>query len=265
MDTLISMDKEKVIQIAKTALTWVQEYWLTALIVLVIIFYGLPLLLRLARFLYVHHMAKKLIYMKIELPRSDSKTDQERRSEKDFKEKVAIMSQLYRALYEIRELNLWNRIKTNIWQGDNITFEFFAQNQQLSFYVVVHKQYKNIIEKQITAFYGDADVKISTEPYVLYDKGKKAKNYFMYTKKDFWFPVNTFKNMEQDPLNDITNVFSKLGPDEKAAIQIIANPVASTTRSASTPTSSPNNVSSALTTSLSPSEPRMTSDGSPRR
>ncbi len=222
------MDQEKILQYGKTALEWGKEYWQEALIAFVVIFYVLPFLMRIARFIFVHRMAKHLVYMKIELPRSDSKIDQEKRTEKDFKEKVAIMSQLYRALYEIRELNLWNLIKTKIWQADNISFELFAEKQQLSFYVVVHEKYKNIIEKQITTFYNDADVKVTTKPYALFDKGKRFKSYFMFTKKPFFFPVNTFKNMEQDPLNDITNVFSKLDPNEKAAIQIIANPVANT-------------------------------------
>ena len=221
------MDQEKLIQIAKTALEWFLGNWVEILIVLAIIFYGIPWLIKLARFIHVHFMAKKLVFLKIELPRSDSKIDQEKRTEKDFKEKVAIMSQLYRALYEIRELNLWNMIKTKIWQADNISFELFVEKQELSFYVAVHKKYQHIVEKQVTSFYNDADVKVLDKPYELFMKGKKSKGYFMYTKKRFWFPINTFKNMEQDPLNDITNVFSKLAPDEKAAIQIIANPVAS--------------------------------------
>lgn len=220
------MDKEKALQITQTALAWAREYWLMAVIAIVVIFYGIPLFIRLARFMFVHHIAKHLIYLKIELPRSDSKIDQEKRTEKDFKEKVAIMSQLYRALYEIRELNLWNNIKTRIWQADNISFELFAEKQQLSFYVVVHKKYKTIIEKQITAFYNDADVKISEKPYELFSHGKSIKTYFMFTKKEYWFPVHTFKSMEQDPLNDIANVFSKLEPNERAAIQVIVNPVA---------------------------------------
>jgi len=220
------MDKEKALQIAKAAPGWLLDNWVALVIAIGIIFYGIPWLIKIARFIFVHHMAKNLIFLKIELPRSDSKIDQEKRTEKDFKEKVAIMSQLYRALYEIRELNLWNNIKTRIWQADNISFELFIEKQQLSFYVAVHKKYKRIVEKQITTFYNNADVKVIEQPYELFVKGKKTKGYFMFTKKQFWFPVNTFKNMEQDPLNDITNVFSKLGPEEKAAIQIIANPVA---------------------------------------
>ncbi len=164
--------------------------------------------------------------MKVTLPRSDSKMDQEQRTEKDFKEKVAIMAQLYRALYEIRELNLWNTIKTKIWQADNISFELFLENHELGFYVVADKFYQNILEKQVTSFYKDADIKILDKSYELFEKGKKVRGYFMYTKKDFWFPIHTYKVMEQDPLNDMANVLSKLKTGEKACMQMIINPVA---------------------------------------
>ena len=222
------MDKEQILKIAGTIFEFAKEYWLITLIIIFGGYYGLKILIRLVRFIYLHHVAKNLVYLKIALPRSDSKMDQEKRTEKDFKEKVAIMSQLYRALYEIRELNLWNMIKTKIWQADNISFELFVEKQQLSFYVVVDKYYQSIVEKQITTFYKDADVKVSEEPYELFEKGKKIKSFYMYAKRDFWFPINTYKAMEQDPLNDVANVLSKLNPNEKAGIQIIANPVAST-------------------------------------
>lgn len=228
------MDKELVLQYGQTAWTWIQAYWVEVLIAWFAVFYVLPWFIKLARFINLNHIAKHLVYMKIELPRSDSKIDQEKRTEKDFKEKVAIMSQLYRAIYEIRELNLWNKITTRIWQADNISFELFIENQQLSFYVVVNKQYANIVEKQITTFYSDADVKVSEKPYNLFGKGMAAKAYFMYTKRPFWHPINTFKTLEQDPLNDITNVFSKLEPEEKAAIQVIANPTKNTSWSRKT-------------------------------
>ncbi len=213
-------------KIMETVLGFIQEYWLVTLIVIFGGYYGLKLLIRIARIIYLHRTAKNLVYLKITLPRSDSKMDQERRTEKDFKEKVAIMSQLFRALYEIRELNLWNTIKTKIWQADNVSFELFVEKQQLSFYVVINKYYRSIVEKQITTFYKDADIKMSEEPYELFTKGKKVKGFFMYAKRDFWFPINTYKVMEQDPLNNLANVLSKLSPDEKAGIQIIVNPVA---------------------------------------
>jgi len=209
------------------ALTWVKDHWKSLLIGLLGGWYGLKYLVSFLRFNHQHRLAKKLVYLQISLPRSDSKMDQEKRTEKDFKEKVAIMSQLYRALYEIRELDLWNRIKTFIWQADNISFELFVENQQLYFYVVVHPYYRGIVEKQITTFYKDADVKLNEKPYDLFQKGKTVKSYFMYAKRDYWYPINTYKIMEQDPLNELSNVLSKLEPGDKAGIQMIINPVSS--------------------------------------
>jgi hypothetical protein len=199
-------------------------WWI--LLYIVLGWYAIKYLFRLLRFLYQVWISRHLVYIKVTLPRSDSKLDQERRTEKDFKEKVAVMSQLYRALYEIREMNLWNLIRTKIWQADNVSFELFVENHELSFYVVANRYYQSIIEKQITTFYKDADVSVSKKPYDLFAKGLKMKAYYMYTKRPFWFPINTYKVMEEDPLNDMGNVLSKLESDEKAAVQMIINPVA---------------------------------------
>lgn len=223
------MDPQAIIQKATeylpTVMEWLKEYWLITLIVIFGVWYGIKWSIKIARVINMHRISKHLVYMKVTLPRSDSKADQEKRTEKDFKEKVAVMAQLYRALYEIREMNLWNMLKTKLWQADNISFELFVEKHQLNFYVVVNEYYKNIVEKQITTFYKDADIQASKEPYLLYEKGKKIRGYFLFTKKPFWFPINSYKAMEQDPLNDVANVLSKLQPEEKAAIQIIINPV----------------------------------------
>ncbi len=221
------MDAEQIKQYWEIAFEWTKNYGLWTLLIVVGGWYALKILIKIIRVLYLHFAAKNLVYLKVTLPRSDSKIDQERRTEKDFKEKISIMAQLYRALYEIREMNLWNVIKTKIWQADNISLELFLENQQLNFYVVTSEYYKGIVEKQITTFYKDADIQESKEAYQVFEKGKKARSYFMYAKRAFWYPINTYKVMEGDPLNGIANVLSKLQASEKAAIQVIINPVAS--------------------------------------
>lgn len=205
---------------------WVLQNWKWLLVATFGGWYFLKYFFKFIRFAHNNHLSKNLIYLQISLPRSDSKMDQEKRTEKDFKEKIAIMAQLYRALYEIRELDLWNKIKTRIWQADNISFELFVEKQQLFFYVAVNKYYRNIVEKQITTFYKDADIKVAEKKYDLFEKGKAVKAYYMYTKKEFFYPINMYKTMEQDPLNNLANVLSKLTPEEKAGMQMIINPVA---------------------------------------
>ncbi|MDR1988218.1 MAG: hypothetical protein LBQ24_05850 [Candidatus Peribacteria bacterium] len=38
-------------------------------------------------------------------------------------------------------------------------------------------------------------------------------------------PVRTYQKLESDPINNITNAFSKLEEDESAVIQILLKPI----------------------------------------
>ena len=176
------------------------------------------------RWWYHEIKSENLVYMRISVPREDSKMDYERKNEKDFKEKIGIMAQLYRALSEISEMNSSNTIHSLIWQYDKVSFEFFVQDKELSFYVVCDKYFQGIVEKQITSFYQNADVQISEEGYELHPMGTVINGFSLALQKDFWFPIRTYKIMESDPLNDIANAFSKMSEDERATIQFVINP-----------------------------------------
>ena len=59
--------------------------------------------------------------MKITLPREDSPKDKEKATEKDFREKVSIMSQFFRNLHETSELNFANIVNNAPVEGLDIT------------------------------------------------------------------------------------------------------------------------------------------------
>src|SRR5690606_16943874 len=143
--------------------------------------------------------------------------------EKDFKERVAIMDGLYRSVYEIQELNLKNRIRTFFWNNDYVSFELVYDKKLIHFYIATHKRYSELLQKQILTYYPDADV-AEVEPYEIAPKGKKTKGFFLYLSRLTYFPIRTYKQMGSDPLNEMTNVFSKLGDNDTAAIQIQVNP-----------------------------------------
>jgi hypothetical protein len=158
------------------------------------------------------------------MPREDSQRDKEKDNKKDFKEKIAIMEQFYRAISELGELNAMNIIRSWLFHADVISFEIVVQEKIIEFYVVTVQSYSQIIEKQITAFYPHAEIQIA-EPYEIAPKGSKVKAFFAYQKRAFWFPIKTYKNVENDPLNDLTNIFSKVQGDEKAVIQVMIRPL----------------------------------------
>jgi len=191
---------------------------------LVSAFIAIKISIAVIRFLYVILIRNKnLIYLKIQLPREDSSKDNEKKEEKDFKEKIAIMEQLYRNLNELSELNLYNMIRNRILHGEMIGFEMVAQKNTLEFYIVIEERFRELVEKQITAYYTHANIEKVTPPNIN-PSGNRLKMYYAYLKRSFFFPIKTYKTLENDPLNDLSNIFSKLSENEVASMQIILRP-----------------------------------------
>ncbi|MDD5751450.1 MAG: hypothetical protein PHS73_02935, partial [Candidatus Peribacteraceae bacterium] len=160
------------------------------------------------RYWYAVLQSKHLVKMQILLPRSDTKVDQEKRTEKDFKEKVAVMEQLYRALWEVQNLTIWQQLHYWFFRYVTISFEMYAQKNQLTFYVVTQPGLASVVEKQITAFYPTAEVAIVKKTPEIWPKGSKMTAYNMIPGKSYMFPLRSYEQMQDDPLNGLANVVS---------------------------------------------------------
>ncbi len=195
-----------------------------SLLYLVLIFVLLKLSLWLLRNIYRYKDSKNLVFMQITLPRDDSTKDREKENEKDFREKISVMSQLYRSLNETRELNFANLLKVKILKHNIFTFELVAEKETVNFYVTTPAYYQSIVEKQITTYYSGANIDILKQPYDFAPDGNKFKGFFGYLQNENFFPIKTYKIVENDPLNSLTNIFSKLTKDETAVIQLAIRP-----------------------------------------
>lgn len=199
------------------------EYTITLVVIIVAIRIGI----RLFHFL---HMAlvtsRNLVYMQIRLPREESPKDKDKAEEKDFKEKIAIMEQFFRNIHELSELSLANIIRTRIFKDNIVSFEYIAKDKVIDFYVVAHKRYQELLDKQITSYYPHADIQL-VDPINIKPKGNRLKSYFGYQKNSYYYPIKTYKDLESDPLNDLTNIFSKFEDTDVATIQIVVRPKAS--------------------------------------
>jgi hypothetical protein len=82
------------------------------------------------------------------------------------------------------------------------------------------------VEKQITSYYPNAEVTPKPTPEIQ-PSGSKLVGYNMITRRSFIYPIRFFEQMQDDPLNDITNVLSKLEGNETACVQVIINPTLS--------------------------------------
>lgn len=179
-----------------------------------------------AKFLFILNQNRSHICLKIRVPREDSTKDNEKKEEKDFKEKVSIMEQFFRNIHELSELSLRNLIKTTLFDSNIVSFEIVAQHKLIDFYIITPKVYRELLEKQVTAYYPNADI-VPVEKYKIVNKGQRLRMYFAYTNQAFWYPFKTYKYTENDPLNDMTNIFSKLEEDEIAGMQVTLRPIRS--------------------------------------
>jgi len=176
------------------------------------------------RLIYQLRWARNLVCLKVTQPRQETHKDREEATEKDFREKIGVMDQLYRALHEIGEMNLGNIIRSALFETDLVSFELFYEKEKINFYIVTNKYYAGVVEKQITSFYPDAYVEPMKDLPEPAPKKSKAKCFYFYQKKPKWRPIKTYKVLENDPLNSMTNVLSKLKKDDRASLQIILRP-----------------------------------------
>lgn len=161
-----------------------------------------------------------LTFLKVTLPKKDSDLDEKKETTKDFKEMIWLAEQLYSSLKSIYS---WKILKKILGQ-DLISFEYVAHEWEILFFIVIPKNYKYLIEKQINWFYTDAIIEETTEINIFKDRKFNTSTYLNTTKK-FFLPIKTYQKLESDPINNITNAFSKLEDDESAVIQFLLKPI----------------------------------------
>ena len=193
---------------------------------LIVLVFLIFLLLKVIRVLYEIYAARRLVYMRVTLPRADSKLDKERETKKDFKEKVGIMSVFFKSVHKIGDITFRDWILDTIFDHMKVSLELVFDEGQISFYVVTYSSVSNFIAQQVTSNYPDAEVRIiRPEDYPnIKPSGYTVRAASVSKVNDDVFPIKTFKYFEDDPLSTFTNNFGTLKHGDKAVLQIIAKP-----------------------------------------
>ncbi|MEK7544629.1 MAG: hypothetical protein AAB551_00700, partial [Patescibacteria group bacterium] len=120
------------------------------------LFFGILTLIHRA---FDHHRMVGLVFLHIKIPRKESKEDSEKEREtfsaqKNFKEILGIMMQLYESLHSLYSHNFVDYFKGQ----DFISMEYAVVESQVHFYLVVPHHLTDFIEKQVTSFYPDCHI-----------------------------------------------------------------------------------------------------------
>ncbi len=166
-----------------------------------------------------------LVFLQLLVPKKESREEKDAESDqfgKDFKEVIGVMDHLYQSLHSIKK----GGMKTK-WTGQPFfSLEYAALAGEILFFVVCPRRIAPLIEKQITSFYPDTIID-EVEDYNIFTEHSMTAAKSLFPKKEYTAVFKTYQNLKSDPLNAITNAFSKLKSDEGAAVQFVLRPAES--------------------------------------
>ena len=136
---------------------------------------------------------------------------------KDNEVKIDTAEQMFAGLSGLKKASGWKGL-TDV--SDVVGFEIVGKHGDVSFYITVPEKLRDLVEKQVYAFYPTCDIQIVEEPNIFTEEGKVAYA-ALRLKKDPFQPFKVYKDLPTDSLSSITSPLSKMGEGEGAMIQIL--------------------------------------------
>lgn len=193
---------------------------LIALPVLVAIFFIVGFyFFKLHRFHSKHIVPRTLdwVFLEIQMPKDSADEKDKPKSQDERKQLISVAEQLFTTLSESGHSKGW------LLGKDYYSFEIACTDKKISFYINCPKHLQELVEKQVQAQYPHAFLE-EVKGYNPFQKDGFVEAQELELNKKYFYPFRTYKNMESDPLNSITNAMSKLGENEGVAVQFIISP-----------------------------------------
>lgn len=165
--------------------------------------------------------ALELVTMQVTLPKEMEKSPEEAAAPpKDFRELLSVAEQMLASFNSLYDSSL----NTQLYGQEFLVFEIISNAGQITFNVSCPGKQQELVEQQIHSYYPDAQIEVIDHPNI-FESGKgEVVGATLKLARKFVFPIKTYRNLESDPLNAVTNVLSKLGPGANAALQIMIQP-----------------------------------------
>jgi len=170
-------------------------------------------------------IASRLKIFQVLLPKESAEKEGDMNREKslsEIQEDIGVMEALYSAIGGLKpEMSLHTILRG---RHDIFSFEIVVKDGLIYFYVATPKKYAEYLVGQIYAQYPLAQVKEASDYNIFSPRGVIKAGYLKFQRPSF-FPIKTYKKLEADPLNALTNVLSNIHKEDGVAIQFVMRPV----------------------------------------
>lgn len=206
--------------------------WVVYGLTVVFLFFGIFLAFYLVRrwlHLRVEHEATfNTVVLKVRVPKEVKQEDVEHvKTLQQMQELIGFTETIFQTIGSMKPqsgLGAWL-----FGRKDNFGFELVVQKSLISFYVTCPKNQRQFIESQIQAQYPHASIE-EEEDYNIFHPDSVILASHLTFKRPNYFPIKTYKKMESDPMNTITNALSKISDKDGASIQFLVRPAKPTWR-----------------------------------
>lgn len=168
-----------------------------------------------------HSVAFSQAIIQINVPKErkeDQVKSESQVSVNQIREEIAVMENVFAAIGGLRAergLKAWIR-----GREDHFGFEIVVRGGLIYFYVAVPSPYQQFIEEQIHSQFPSAVIDEIPDYNIFTPQSAIAGAYLTFKRLNA-FPIKTYKKIESDPLNALTNSLAKIQSPNGAAIQFI--------------------------------------------
>jgi hypothetical protein len=155
----------------------------------------------------------------VRVPKAVKKEDLEQsKSTQQVQELISVMETVFST---IGSLPSEKGIGTWLFGRDMVfSFEIVAHQGKISFYVAVPKKYRQFVEEQIHAQFSNAQIEDVADYNIFTPTGVVMGSYLKFRRQSC-FPIKTYRKLESDPLNSLTNALSKVADGDGASVQFV--------------------------------------------
>lgn len=161
--------------------------------------------------------AKDFVLLELLVPKEIAKGDDEQLP--PVKALISTMEQF------VNSLTGFYKPGSGGWFGNQPTFSFeiIARDGEIRFFIGTPREYQSSIEKQFLSYFTDAQI-AQSDTFKISEPGYALAGAQIKLAKKFIFPIQTYLEVEADPLQAITTSLSKVGTDTRALVQILIQP-----------------------------------------
>ncbi|MDO8425141.1 MAG: type IV secretion system DNA-binding domain-containing protein [bacterium] len=160
-----------------------------------------------------------LVVLKVLVPRERGREEEQGvANSQQIQESIAQTEAFFTAiagLHAQRGLKAWL-----FGRDDTFAFEIVASAGKVQFYIAIPRRHQGYIEEQLHAQEPDASMSEASD-YNIFQPHGVIRGATVTFKRAGYYPIKSYRKMESDPLDALTNAMSKIGEQEGAAMQFV--------------------------------------------